>query len=159
MRSFMVLGVFMLALMGCGQAQEIAVADVRNDREGLAALINLPAQPTQVAWLSQPLGIDSGRVPGPTDLELHAVVTFAPADLEAIRQQAIPLGGVVQWSAKEFKPWYPPTVRDSFQPDGAMFNLTVPLYDADPIFGQNNSWRGTFFITPSGDLVLILRSF
>ena len=157
MRLWVLIGLW-LVLVGCGAAAEPVADTVRTDVEGLTTLINLPAQPTTALWVSKPLGVANSRAPGPTDLELHAVVTFDPADLEIIRQQAVPLGGVVEWPEAYFKPWYPISVRESFDQDGAIFRLTVPTYDAQSLIGQHTSWQGSFFITPSGDVVVMLGS-
>lgn len=158
MRYWVLIGLW-LVLVGCGKSTQPAADTVRTDIEGLATLINLPAQPTKVVWVSKPLGVANSRAPGPTDLELHAVVTFAPADLEAIRQQAVPQGGVVEWREAYFKPWYPASVRESFEQDGTTFRLTVPTYDAQSLIGQNTVWKGTFFITSSGDVLVMLGSY
>ncbi|MBM7843860.1 hypothetical protein [Herpetosiphon giganteus] len=134
-----------------------AAAPVRTDIDGLAAFVSLPFQPTSVQWTATTLTAQPDRsVPGPTDTQLEAVLSFAAADLEQLRTQAQPLSWKPQWKESTFKPWYPQSVRAAFAFDGDAFQLTVPSYDAIPVFGSTRP--GSFFITPAGDVLLSIST-
>lgn len=157
---------YLVAILGCmvwGCASQtapptpIAAAQVRTDIDGLAAFINIPFQPTSVQWTTTTLNPQTDRsVPGPTDMQVEAVLSFATADLEQLRAQAQPLGWNVQWKETTFKPWHPQSIRAAFQPEGDGFKLTVPVYDAIPVFSPSNA--GSFFITPAGDVFLSIAT-
>ncbi|MFD3162776.1 hypothetical protein [Herpetosiphon sp. NSE202] len=157
---------YLVAILGCmvwGCASQtapptpIAAAQVRTDIDGLAAFVSLPFQPTSVQWTTTTLNPQTDRsVPGPTDMQVEAVLSFAATDLEQLRAQAQPLGWNVQWQETTFKPWYPQSVRAAFAFDGDAFQLTVPSYDAIPAFGSTRP--GSFFITPVGDLFLSIST-
>lgn len=135
----------------------VEVAEVRTDLDGLAAFISLPAQPTSVQWTTTILNPNTDRsVPGPTDMQIEAVMSFAAADLEQLKAQAQPLGWTVQWKESTFKPWHPQSVRDAFEADGDVFKLTVPVYDAIPVFSPSQA--GSFFVTPAGDVFLSIAT-
>ncbi|WP_054535188.1 hypothetical protein [Herpetosiphon geysericola] len=157
------IAILLLGLIVCGCASQtatptpIAAALVRTDIEGLAAFVSLPFQPTSVQWTTTTLTAQPDRsVPGPTDMQVEAVLSFTAADLEQLRAQAQPLSWKPQWKATTFKPWYPQSVRDAFAFDGDAFQLTVPSYDAIPVFGSTRP--GSFFITPAGDVLLSIST-
>ena len=62
-------------IAGCKPAAPPAPV-VHTDEKGLRELVDLPGSPSQVAWCEQARGGAESRVPGPTDWELQALVTF-----------------------------------------------------------------------------------
>ena len=62
---------------------------VKSDVDELEMLIKIPFHPQDADWFEEPLGkADNGRVPGPTDRKLTAVLHFSKADADNIVAQA-----------------------------------------------------------------------
>ena len=68
--------------------------------------VKLPAHPQDVVWREEELGKSDGRVPGPTDRKLTAVILFAKEDADKIVEQAAAYrpGAPVTLNAEN---WYP----------------------------------------------------
>jgi hypothetical protein len=62
--------------------------EVSTDVDGLAAIIRMPIRPVSVVWRRQVLGSAGSQVPGPTDWELEALLTFDQNDAERLADEA-----------------------------------------------------------------------
>jgi hypothetical protein len=56
----------------------------KDNLEELLELVQLPEIPEEVVWREEPLGKTNGRVPGPTDKKLIAVLKYTPENAAKI---------------------------------------------------------------------------
>ncbi len=138
---------------------------VRNDSEGLAQIINLPARPQSALWhVSTPGNENPRSVPGPSDYTLEAVITFSDEDFQAIQADASAyvLDWIVEWDESYFEEWYPDSIKNSFTFDDetGKYRLVHSVYDASQMFGKSPYLTGSFIFSDvnAGELFLSLSS-
>jgi hypothetical protein len=135
---------------------------VLSDTDALAQLITLPMQPERVTWKLTALGENSGRVPGPTDYTLRAVLKLSAKDATSLRAQAQPhaRNWNVVWEESHFEAWYPDSVKQSFTFDASAgkYHLNGSVYDAAALFGKPPFTSGSFIITDSDEVFLSLST-
>lgn len=83
---------------------------VSSDVLELSKYIVLPYRPTAVLWQTAIQGNASNRVPGPTDWELTAILTFSQADVEKIVAEAA-LQENPYVDSVQPQEWFPPELK------------------------------------------------
>lgn len=77
-----------------------------DNAEELGMLIKLPFEPVEAVWLEEPAVQETGRVPGPNDRRLRAVLLFSQKDTEKIVAEAAKGEGPVPVEVMA-EDWYP----------------------------------------------------
>lgn len=89
-RAGLVAAAIVLALTGCvdsapegptGRTTGVSPAPVRTDREPIAKRFPHLGDFVEAHWQAAPAGIDTGGVPGPTDMRIEALVVLRPDTL------------------------------------------------------------------------------
>jgi hypothetical protein len=140
--------VTLLSVGSCGRAGEPdrrtvgspAAVVVRTDREPVARRFPALGEFTEVHWTGHALGQTSGRVPGPTDVRVQALVRLRPEDARSLDRRH-------QW----YPAPSPPVIPAELQPyvvDGGTW-LRSPAYEAE----VRGSWAGTVWLEAVSDTV------
>src|SRR5262245_1854959 len=83
--------------------------------EDLGKLVNLAERPSSVAWRKRTLGAANSSVPGPTDWQLEAVLTFDQAQAERLIEAAKKSESPRDIGSVDSVDWVPAETRKYFQ--------------------------------------------
>ena len=116
-----------------GSANSNKTSQVKNDVDELEMLIKIPYHPQDADWFEEPLGKgETGRVPGPTDRKLTAVLHFSREDADKIAAQAEKYKPPTPENINT-EPWFPAELIAQSQTSGDE-TLKGTAYAADDFY-------------------------
>ena len=93
-----------------------ATSQVSTSVEDLAKLVTLSEQPSSVVWRRRILGAANSAVPGPTDWQLEALLTFDEEQARGIIEKAKQVESPRDIGSLESVDWLPADARQHFRP-------------------------------------------
>lgn len=128
--------------------------------DDLGRQIQLVPRPLFAQWGVRRVGpAETGGVPGPSTLQLVAVLRYSDSDLRELQSRARKLSGSSPVREDFFLPWMPDSVRQSFESRPGQVGLWLKgeLHDAAPFVGALfDGGNGTFFVTSDGYVVVVM---
>ncbi len=112
---------------------QAATNEVSTDVEALSKLITLPARPLSAVWRRQVRGTANSRIPGPTDWQLEALLTFDQDDAEQLMEEAKKSDKPRDIGSIETVDWLPSEARQYFEsvPNSSKYKVKDEAYAAD----------------------------
>ncbi|MBS1792511.1 MAG: hypothetical protein JSS81_01585 [Acidobacteria bacterium] len=104
--------------------------DLKDDVDELEMTVKLPFHPEEAVWREEPLGKADGRVPGPTDRKLTAVLRFLKDDsVKVVAQAEKYKTGTPEIVNTES--WFPAELiaKSQMSGDGTLKGLSYPAND------------------------------
>ena len=102
--------------------------------EELGKLVNLTEHPSSVVWRKRTLGAANSSVPGPTDWQLEAVLTFDQAHAQQLIEQAKKSESPRDIGSLETVDWLPTETQQYFHQDvgSSKYKPAGEIYSASP---------------------------
>ncbi len=107
-------------------------AEPSTDIDALNRVITLPRRPTAAIWRRAVKGSSRSGVPGPTDYELQAVLTFSEEDAERIVEEAAKRERPGDVGTIKKLDWFPAEVKENLveEPGSDEYRIKGEVYDA-----------------------------
>lgn len=107
-------------------------AEPSTDIDALNRAITLPRRPTAAIWQRAVKGSNRSGVPGPTDYELQAVLTFSEEDAERIVEEAAKRERPGDVGTIKKLDWFPAGVKEQLtkESDSDEYRIKGEVYDA-----------------------------
>ena len=111
---------------------QAATNEVSSDVEALGKLITLPVRPVSAVWRRQVRGTPNSGIPGPTDWQLEALLTFDEDDAAHLTEEAKKSEKPRDIGSIEGIDWLPDEVRQSFEaaPNSSKYRVKGDAYAA-----------------------------
>ena len=122
---------------------------LNNNVDSLALLIDLTKyKPSSVIWTVKKMGIANDRVPGPTDYNLQALMTFDSSSINSIKS-------TYRFFSVSFNPKDTSKFKFSWLPQGYVFvEDTQDAITYEPKFFQSPFYSTGHFIINKNDILL-----
>ncbi len=141
---FISAALFILCTTGCRYLESVPISNTSNtnakknmepsnDLTKLAEKITLPAKPEKAIWEIVPRGIES-IVPGPTDYELHAILTFSKEDADKIADNAAKKDKPIGIAPIPLYKFIPEDLKAKMRKNGDNFDFEGDLLDASAFY-------------------------
>lgn len=117
--------------------------EVSNDIEKLGNVINFPVKPEKVVWQAVVRGGES-TIPGPSDYELRAILTFSKADADKITKKASEKETPRDIPTIPMYKFIPAELKDKLKKDGDNYKFEGDLLDASEFY--KSSFRDGYLV-------------
>jgi hypothetical protein len=132
---------FILCAINCRYLESAPISNTNvkknmepsNDLAKLAEKITLPATPEKVIWEIVPRGEES-VIPGPTDFELRAILTFSKEDADKITDKAAEKDKPIGIAPIPLYKFIPEDLKAKMQKNGDKFDFEGDLLDASAFY-------------------------
>lgn len=104
--------------------------DIETDIDELAKNINLPVRPSEAIWKKTKKDNEQGRIPGPNDYYLIAVLKYSDSEIEDLKEKTGQNKEEFTRGIDELQDWFPEEVKKLAKDIDGENLLPIEKYDA-----------------------------